>query len=66
MTLYSMTPIASGTRLRKDHNTFAAVIASFGAGVAVVGDEIWEAPAVNPGWFIFFLRRPYHLRVPSA
>lgn len=45
MTQYSMTPINSGTRMRKDHNTFAAVIASYARGQVVVGDEIWEAPA---------------------
>lgn len=45
MTRYSMTPINSGTRLRKDHNTFAAVITSYGRGQLVVGDEVWEAPA---------------------
>lgn len=45
MTTYSMTPINSGTRLRTDHTTFAAVITSYGRGQLVVGDEIWEAPA---------------------
>ena len=45
MTQYSITPINSGTRMRKDHNTFAAVITSFVRGQVVVGDEIWEAPA---------------------
>lgn len=45
MTQYSMTPISSGTRMRSDHNTFSSVIASYGRGQLVVGDEIWEAPA---------------------
>lgn len=45
MTQYSMTPINSGTRMRKDHTTFAAVIVSYARGQVVVGDEIWEAPA---------------------
>lgn len=45
MTQYSMTPISSGTRMRSDHNTFASVVASFGRGQLIVGDEIWEAPA---------------------
>ncbi len=45
MTQYSMTPISSGTRMRLDHNTFSAVIASYGRGQLIVGDEIWEAPA---------------------
>jgi len=45
MTQYSMTPISSGTRLRSDHTTFSSVVASFGRGQLVVGDQIWEAPA---------------------
>lgn len=45
MTQYSMTPIASGTRMRSDHTTFASVIASYGRGQLIVGNEIWEAPA---------------------
>ncbi len=45
MTQYSMTPINSGTRMRKDHSTFAAVVASFARGQVVVGDEVWTAPA---------------------
>ena len=45
MTQYSMTPLNSGTRLRTDHTTFAAVITSYGRGQLVVGDQIWEAPA---------------------
>ena len=48
MTTYSMTPILSGTRMRVDHNTFAAVITSFSMGQLVVGDELWEAPADGP------------------
>ncbi len=42
---YSMTPIASGTRLRTDHNTFAPVITSYGVTALVQGDILWEAPA---------------------
>lgn len=45
MTQYSMAPIDNGTRLRKDHNTFATVITSYNRGQLVVGDELWEAPA---------------------
>ena len=45
MTKYSMTPLNSGTRMRTDHTTFAAVITSYGRGQLVVGDQIWEAPA---------------------
>ena len=45
MTQYSMTPISSGTRMRSDHNTFSSVIASYGRGQLIVGDELWEAPA---------------------
>lgn len=45
MTSYSMTPINNGTRMRKDHNVFAAVITSYNRAQLVVGDEIWEAPA---------------------
>lgn len=45
MTQYSMTPISSGTRLRVDHNTFSAVITSYGRGQLIVGHELWEAPA---------------------
>lgn len=40
-----MTPISSGTRLRKEHNTFAAVITSYNYGQIMEGDELWEAPA---------------------
>ncbi|KAA0256722.1 MAG: hypothetical protein DPW18_20690 [Chloroflexi bacterium] len=45
MTQYSMTPINNGTRLRTDHNVFAAVITSYNRGQLIVGDEVWEAPA---------------------
>ncbi len=45
MTSYSMTPINNGTRMRTDHNVFAAVITSYNRAQLVVGDEIWEAPA---------------------
>jgi hypothetical protein len=45
MTKYSMTPLNSGTRMRTDHTTFAAVITSYGRGQLVVGDQIWEALA---------------------
>lgn len=49
-----MTPISSGTRMRVDHNTFAAAIdvdsslanvQSFNMGDLLIGDELWEAPA---------------------
>lgn len=42
---YSMTPIGNGTRLRKDHTTFAVVITSYNKGDLVQGDEIWVASA---------------------
>lgn len=42
---YSMTPKGSGTRLRKDHTTFASVITSYGISTLVQGDTIWTAPA---------------------
>ncbi|NWF65533.1 MAG: hypothetical protein HXY38_14645 [Chloroflexi bacterium] len=45
MSAYSMTPINNGTRLRTDHNVFAAVITSYNRGQLVVGDELWEAAA---------------------
>lgn len=45
MTQYSMTPLGNGTRIRTDHTTYAAVIASYSYGQLVVGDEMWEAPA---------------------
>lgn len=45
MTLYQMTPIDNGTRLRKDHTTFSAVITSYNRGQTIVGDSVWEAPA---------------------
>lgn len=45
MAQYKMTPINNGTRMRTDHNVFAAVITSYNCGQVVVGDELWEAPA---------------------
>lgn len=42
---YSMVPKGSGTRLRSDHTTFAAVITSFGTSNLVQGDVLWIAPA---------------------
>ncbi|MBK9782411.1 MAG: NfeD family protein [Anaerolineales bacterium] len=45
MTQYSMTPINNGTRMRADHNTFSAVIASYNRSQLIVGDEVWEATA---------------------
>ena len=45
MTNYEMTTISSGTRVRKDHNTFAEVLGSVGTNVTVTGDELWTAPA---------------------
>ena len=46
--MYNISPIANGTRLRADHNTFADVIASYNAGVTLSGDDIWTAPADGP------------------
>lgn len=37
-------PLASGTRLRGDHNTFSNVINSFGQNDVLQGEEIWTAP----------------------
>ena len=45
MTNYEMTTISSGTRIRKEHNTFSTSIGSVGANVTVTGDELWTAPA---------------------
>lgn len=45
MTQYSMTPINNGTRQRTDHNTFADVVASYGRGQIIAGDELWTANA---------------------
>lgn len=42
---YEMTTIYSGTRIRADHNTFAAVHSSVNANIVVSGDELWTAPA---------------------
>jgi len=44
MTQYTMTPVYN-TRLRTDHNTFATIIVSYSPGQAILGDELWEAPA---------------------
>ena len=41
--MFEMTTISSGTRIRTDHNTFAALVTSVGAGVVVRGDEVWTA-----------------------
>lgn len=43
--MYSMTPINNGTRLRKDHSTFAEVITSFLISDVLSGSELWIAPA---------------------
>lgn len=40
-----MTPISNGTRLRKDHNTFSAVITSYDPPAFIQGSELWIAPA---------------------
>lgn len=45
MTTYKMTTINSGTRIRADHNVFAAVVTSVNAAVQVTGSELWTAPA---------------------
>ena len=45
MTTYQMSPKQNGTRLRKDHTTFAATITSYNAGQVIEGDEMWTAPA---------------------
>lgn len=45
MTTYQMSPKQNGTRLRKDHTTFAAAITSYNAGQVIEGDEMWTAPA---------------------
>lgn len=45
MTTYRMTPIKSGTRVRKDHNTFAEVLTSYAPPVQMEGTDLWEAPA---------------------
>ena len=41
---YEMTTISSGTRIREDHNVYAPVLTSVGAGVIVKGTELWTAP----------------------
>lgn len=43
--MFQMTTLSSGTRIREDHNTFANVMTSVGAGVTVEGTEKWIAPA---------------------
>ena len=43
--MYEMTTIYNGTRIRKDHTTFADVIASVNANVTLSGDVLWTAPA---------------------
>jgi len=43
--MYEMTTIYNGTRIRKDHTTFADVIASVNAKVTLRGDVLWTAPA---------------------
>lgn len=45
MTIYYMTTISNGTRIREDHNTFANAVTSVSAGITVQGSEVWEAPA---------------------
>jgi len=45
MATYSMTTIYSGTKIRQDHNTSAAVLTSVNASVIVTGVEKWAAPA---------------------
>jgi len=45
MTTYTMKPLASGTRLRYEHNVFAGVITSYGMSHTVSGTDLWEAPA---------------------
>ncbi len=43
--MYQMTTLANGTRIRKNHTTFADVLTSVTAGVDVTGTELWTAPA---------------------
>lgn len=46
MTTYSMVTISGNTRIRQDHNVYAAVLATVAnANVTVFGDELWTAPA---------------------
>jgi hypothetical protein len=40
-----MTTIYSGTKIRQDHNTSAAILTSVNANVTVSGSEKWTAPA---------------------
>lgn len=43
--MYQATVINSGTRLRKDHSTFAEVVTSFAANTRLSGTQLWVAPA---------------------
>lgn len=43
MTIYTMTPINSGTRLRPDHNVFGVAITSYNPPALIGGNELWEA-----------------------
>ena len=46
MTTYEMKTVEpKGTRIRQDHNTFAAVLTTVNANVTVTGIEKWTAPA---------------------
>ena len=46
MTTYEMKTVEpKGTRIRQDHNTFAAVLTTVNANVTVTGTEKWTAPA---------------------
>lgn len=45
MTEYTMTPINSGTRVRRGHSVYEPLIRSVAAGVVVRGTEVWTAPA---------------------
>lgn len=40
-----MTTLGSGTRIRKDHTTFADVVDTKAINVTVTGDKLWTAPA---------------------
>jgi len=40
-----MTTIYTGTKIREDHNTSAAILTSVNANVTVSGPERWVAPA---------------------
>lgn len=43
--MYEMTTIYNGTRIRKDHTTFAEVVTSVNAKITLTGDVLWTAPA---------------------